>query len=1461
MKQRLVTQMLLLYLVLAIVIAILVLPNFAQRLAERLLMVLVRCTKKTALVYFLATAYTIDVVTDIEVPTPREILGPYLHWRMKCQLAPVVKILSKASGWVEDIVYSWKTTRKKRASPGRPTGPPAASRRILVAMTVIAASAQASQNSHSFTNKSKYFDTDSFEVGIDNRASGCMSHVKEDFVGPLKETGAYVKGFGGVKTHGVAIGTLRWSLQADDGTVTTFDIPGSYYIPQGGVRLLSPQHLVKICNDHKPSPRGTWMENHDDCCVLWWDQRRHAMTIPVDQATNVFTFRTAPGYTRFDKFTAETAELFADVPLCYSTTVDDNHEEETESSGEEYTPGDEIMEGVEWPAKPDEESPSTGDDKPTPLAEGEKTPHEEVPITFELPINQGSPTQEDGLHRPGGENTNDEPEEMPAPSAGASAEFQQWHERCGHIPPSRIQAMARNGILPARLAKCHVPMCPSCTFGKANRRPWQTKAKVKPGKLSQAVRRPGDVVSVDQLESTTPGLVAQLRGRPTHVRYKVATVFVDHISKLSYVHLQQDTSGRETLKAKMAFEKYASSRGVTVRHWHCDNGRFADKLWRESCDAKGQTMSYCGVNAHFQNGVAEKRIRDLCDAARTMIIHAHRHWPTAITPHLWPYAVRHANDMLNHTLPKGNSLTPAEIFSGTRVTANPRHWHTWGCPVYVLDNALQAGQKINKWNSRARVAVYLGQSPNHARSIGLALNLTTGNVSPQFHMKWDSSFDTLKRSFGGYMPESKWQIQCGFTKSSNRSDPKEPMLVQRREPRASASRKRKESPPSTPDELRLVPMDQDTELPESGQNQGPNEGKATADVVQPSEGADSQQPTEVPKPEIKTRSGRTSKAPSRLIEGMEAQVAAMLENQVPYEIFAFTAEYEELVDDHPIMAYAASADPDTMYMHEAMQQPDKEEFLKAMEKEVSAHFEGGSFVLINRSQVPRGVPVVPSVWQMKRKRRIKTREIYKWKARLNLDGSKQVQGVNYWETFAPVASWPTIRLVLALALNNGWPTKQIDYTLAFCQADVEHEHLYMELPKGYHVPGSNRGEHVLHIRKNIYGQKQGGRVWYQYLSKKLMSIGFEQSSYDDCLFYRGNCLYVLYTDDSILTGPDEAELNQVIADIEGAGLDITDEGDIGDFLGVQISTKEDEVHLTQPHLTSQILKDLRLDDPNVATKDTPLPIGKVMHGYKGSKAFDGHFDFRSVLGKMMYLKTGSRPDIAFAVHNLARFASDPKKEHGDAMKWLGRYLAKTQDKGMIYRKNDTSFECFVDASFAGEWDKEAVTADDSTFAKSRTGYVIKYAGCPILWNSRLQTVIALSSTEAEVIALSEATREVLPLMRLAKELDEKGFGYAATTPVVRCTVFEDNSGAVEIARVPKIRPRTKHLCCQIFHFRHHVENGDLKVLQIGTKDQEADIFTKSVDRPTLRRLRLRIQGWDDENSVGDATVESSDERE
>jgi hypothetical protein len=192
-----------------------------------------------------------------------------------------------------------------------------------------------------------------------------------------------------------------------------------------------------------------------------------------------------------------------------------------------------------------------------------------------------------------------------------------------------------------------------------------------------------------------------------------------------------------------------------------------------------------------------------------------------------------------------------------------------------------------------------------------------------------------------------------------------------------------------------------------------------------------------------------------------------------------------------------------------------------------------------------------------------------------------------------------------------------------------------------------------------------------------------------------------------------------------------------------------------------------------------------------------------VIGKLNYLEKASRPDISYDTHQCARFTADPRIEHGQAVRWLGRYLIGTRDKGMILRPEiGKGIEVHVDADFYGNWDKKF--AHDRDTARSRHSYVISYAGCPVQWKSQLRTEICLSSTESEyTTGLSYALREAIPMMQLLRELKDTGFPVEDYLPKVTCRVCEDNSGAMEMARAFKYRPRTKHLNVKLHHFRDY----------------------------------------------------------
>ncbi len=399
----------------------------------------------------------------------------------------------------------------------------------------------------------------------------------------------------------------------------------------------------------------------------------------------------------------------------------------------------------------------------------------------------------------------------------------------------------------------------------------------------------------------------------------------------------------------------------------------------------------------------------------------------------------------------------------------------------------------------------------------------------------------------------------------------------------------------------------------------------------------------------------------------------------------------------------------------------------------------------------------------------------------------------------------------------------------------------MKLPAGFTlsdrtITDQDRKDYVLKLENNLYGQKQAGRVWYLHLRKNLLKLGFKPSEHDECVFYYGKTIFIVYTDDTILLGPDQQEIDTLVKKL-GKTFKIEDQGELSDYLGIKIERKPDgTLEWTQPTLTQSILKDLKLDGEEIKGRQNKPNVRAVpalttvpLTDHKDSMDHNQKdFDYRHVIGKLLYLEKSTRPDISCAVHQCARHCANPKIQHTAAVKRIGRYLLGTKDKGLIMRPNQEGMECWVDAAHASEWNNKTASNDPNT-ARSRMGYVITYAGCPMHWSSKMQTEIALSTTEAEYIALSQAMREVLPIIWLMEEARKQDIPVLNATPMIHCKVFEDNAGAIEIANIPKMRPRTKHLNIKYHHFREEVKKGTISIYHTRTEEQIADIFTKPFD--------------------------------
>ncbi|KAL7459983.1 hypothetical protein ACHAXS_000454 [Conticribra weissflogii] len=273
----------------------------------------------------------------------------------------------------------------------------------------------------------------------------------------------------------------------------------------------------------------------------------------------------------------------------------------------------------------------------------------------------------------------------------------------------------------------------------------------------------------------------------------------------------------------------------------------------------------------------------------------------------------------------------------------------------------------------------------------------------------------------------------------------------------------------------------------------------------------------------------------------------------------------------------------------------------------------------------------------------------------------------------------------------------------------------MELPQGIETKYSISKDHVLKLLANLYGQKQAGSVWNQYLMDKLASIGLKQSAVDECIFYRNNIVFIVFTeyiDNGIFLGPSDQVLTQVIQEIKDTGLDAKDQGYPSDCVGVNVHKFADDA----------IISDVGLKDKYI--KNVPANASLHLHAFKSSPHFNGNFNYCLVVGKLNYLAQTTTPDMMYATHQIAKYSSDPQKEHSESITYLVKYLCRTHNLGLKFRPNPKrGFDCFCDADVPGNWN-ELLAPTDSSTANSCSGWILFYTACPIIWASKLQSQIA-----------------------------------------------------------------------------------------------------------------------------------------
>jgi hypothetical protein len=450
--------------------------------------------------------------------------------------------------------------------------------------------------------------------------------------------------------------------------------------------------------------------------------------------------------------------------------------------------------------------------------------------------------------------------------------------------------------------------------------------------------------------------------------------------------------------------------------------------------------------------------------------------------------------------------------------------------------------------------------------------------------------------------------------------------------------------------------------------------------------------------------------------------------------------------------------------------------------------------------------------------------------------------------YALVVNWASVCIILAVAKIHGLSSKSIDFGLAFPQADLEVP-VFMELPLGFDAPDSQHWKlYVLQLNKSLYGLKQAGYNWFAKLSNGLEDRGFVPSSVDPCVFFGQGCIVLTYVDDCIIVGDSMHRIDALIQSLHGGGkrFVLQDEGSIDKYLGVNIKQIDaNAFELSQPCLIERITTFLGIADGKTNEKLTPVGkplLNKDLPGVP--RKYD--WEYCGAIGMLTYITRSVWPDIAMATHQCARFSISPMRLHELAIMKIGQYLLSTKDRSLIYRPDPKrGLEVFVDANFAGGWDPEDAESTENVYPCTR--YVICYAGCPMFWQSKLQTKIALSTAEEKYIALLRALRETLPMTKLMREMNVI-FPLYLPKPKLILKVREDNQSCIAITNNPKFTPPTKHIAIKYHHFQKHIKsqsnpNGFIKIEYCSTEEQLADIFTKPVRKDIFFKLQKWLLNW------------------
>ncbi|KAI3771634.1 hypothetical protein L6452_02800 [Arctium lappa] len=936
-----------------------------------------------------------------------------------------------------------------------------------------------------------------------------------------------------------------------------------------------------------------------------------------------------------------------------------------------------------------------------------------------------------------------------------------WHKRLSHLNFKTLNSLSSKELVSGLPQHSYAKesLCSACEKGK------QTKASFKSKQVS-SVTSPLQLLHMDLFG---PVNIQSIAGK------KYTLVIIDEYSRYTWVIFLRCKS--DTPEELISFVKRMEVlNNLTVRSIRSDHGtEFKNSSLNNFFENKGISHNFSSVRTPQQNGVAERRNRTIIEAARSMLRDSH------LPTQFWAEAVNTACFTQNRSLIiKRFGKTAYELFVGRKPSIS--FLHIFGCQCFILNNRDQLG----KFDPKADDGIFLGYS-----SISKAyrvFNKRRQTVEETIHVTFDETRSANSKPIADNEELNAW------------------MLSHYRETEPFFSNHQHSDPPVADDD--------------------PNIRHPTAE----SNSWVSAEPLNTLLPSNLPSSENLSSESTQQLIADEPQSSSSINIQIvdPTSELSNNAPAQRWTKDHPIDQILG--DPDAgiqtrrssgnicLFVNflsliepkktdDALRDPN---WVSAMQEELTEFSRNKVWNLIPR---PSDKTVIGTKWVFRNKLD-EHGTVTRNKARLVAQGYRQEEGIDYDETFAPVARLEAIRLFLAYAVYKDFIVYQMDVKSAFLNGKLNEE-VYVEQPPGFYDP--KHPNYVYKLDKALYGLKQAPRAWYDTLSSFLISENFERGKIDNTLFFKkikGHIILVQIYVDDIIFGSTNPSLCTRFAERMKKEYKMSMMGELTYFLGLQIKQSDKGTFINQGKYVRDMLK--KFDLTQASAMKTPMAPPLTLNKDPSGKPVNVTA-YRGMIGSLLYL-TASRPDIMYSTCLCARYQSEPKESHLIAVKRIFRYLKGTSNLGLWYPK-DSGFDLtgYSDSDFAGcKLDR-----------KSTTGGCQLLGGKLVSWTSKKQNYVSTSTAEAEYVAAGSCCSQILWMRNQLLDYDLQ---------LSKIPIYCDSTSAIAIANNPVLHSKTKHIEIRYHFIRDHVMNGDIELHFIPTDFHLADIFTKPLDETRFNFL-------------------------